>query len=90
VVRWRCRATGFLARGAAGEEKLDRYVERARNMIEPAGRDAAEPALVFVSLLKGDADLARQSLERDALFDASRPNPGRNLLVDQLGRLLFH
>jgi hypothetical protein len=51
-------------------------------MVEPAGRDAAEPALVFVGLLKADADLPRQHLQGDALIDASRADAKSDLLVD--------
>src|SRR6266851_574520 len=85
-------AGGFVAcrAVAGGEEKPDRHAQRAGNVVESAGRDAAEAPFVFVGLLEGDADLPRQRLQGDALVDPSRANTDGDMLVDQFDRLIFH
>src|SRR5258708_7490122 len=79
----RCRVSG---RG----KKADRPFEHARDVVEPARRDAAQAALVFVRLLKRDADLARKALQRYAHIDAAFADACGDALVDQFCGLMFH
>ena len=75
------------ARGAAArldvlEEVADLDPQRARDLVEPAGRDAVDAGLVLVRLLIGDADQLGHLLLGQAEHDPALADAQADVVVD--------
>ena len=66
------------------EEIADRHAQHLRDLVEPAGRNAIDAALVFVGLLVGHADQVGQLLLGQAQHDAALADPRADVVIDIL------
>src|SRR5690606_22205786 len=64
------------------EEIADLDPQRARDLVQPAGRDAIDPGLVLVRLLVGHADQLGHLLLGQAEHDAALANAQAHVTVD--------
>ena len=71
-------------------EKCDGYVERGGDLLETGGADAVNALLIFLNLLKADAELVAELRLRDSLLDAPQPDPLPQFNVGFAGTALLH
>src|SRR5260370_30266426 len=67
------------------KEITDRHAQNLTDLIEAAGGNPVDAALIFVRLLVGDADQIGELLLGQAQHDAALAHPRPDLTVDVLG-----
>src|SRR5579872_924111 len=68
----------------------DRHIERDGNLLETGGSDPVYALLVFLDLLKTDAELLAELRLRNLLFHTPQSNPLAKLDVGLAGTALLH
>ena len=71
-------------------EECDGYIERGGDLLETGGADAVDALLIFLNLLKADAQLVAEFRLRDSLLDAPQPDPLPQFNVGLSGTALLH
>ena len=66
------------------EEERHRHIEDPAQFMQPARADAVGAALVFLHLLKGQADRLAELLLAQPEHVAAQPDPGTDLHVDRV------
>src|SRR5665213_3130058 len=84
------QALDFPRLAVAVVEKCDGDIERGGDLLETSGTDAVDALLVFLNLLKADAQLIPEFGLRDTLLDAPQPDSLAKFNVGFSGTALLH
>jgi len=71
-------------------EECDGNIERRGDLLKTGGAYAVHALLVFLNLLKADAQLVAELRLRDSLLDAPQPDPLPQFNVGFAGTALLH
>ena len=71
-------------------EECDGHIERGGDLLETGGADAVDALLVFLNLLKADAQLVAEFRLRDSLLDAPQPDALPQFNVGFASTALLH
>src|SRR5258708_5676265 len=71
-------------------EECDGYIQRGGDLLETGGADAIDALLIFLHLLKADAELVAELRLRDSLLHAPQPDSLPQFNVGFAGTALLH
>ena len=75
------------AGSASGKKYDDRHLQRVGHRLQPAGADAVRALLVFLDLLKRDAELVAELLLAQAEHLPAHAHPAADIDVRRIGAL---